>query len=251
MISGRFQILFLGLFLYTINGFGQKDETKPDKFPFVYATMGFQAPAGDLSERFGVSAEVGGGVGYKIQNNWMISAEATYIFGNDLKENPLENLLNSEYQIINQYGEYSEIRMRQAGMQLKASLGKIIPVSKLNRNSGIFIRGSLGLLQHKIYIENVGNNTPQVLDIYRKGYDRMCNGLSVSEFVGWQNFSNEGGMHFLVGFEFTQGFTENRRTWDYATNSKIEGQRLDLLYSIKVAWYIPFLKRQAKGYFYY
>ena len=97
----------------------------------------------------------------------------------------------------------------------------------------------------------MGNNTPQVLDDYRKGYDRLTNGLSVSEFVGWQNFGDKSAYHFMIGFEFTQAWTKNRRTWDYATNTKLDNPRLDLLYTFKVAWFIPFRKREVTGYFYY
>jgi len=247
------QNILIGLLIavFALNVSAQNSESKPEGFPFVYATYSFQVPSGDLQKRFGVSSEIGGGAGYKTSTNWVLGAEASYIFGNDLKENPLENIMNSNNQITNMYGEPSTIKMRQAGMQIKGTVGKIFPVSKNNGNSGIFIRGGVGLLQHKIYIENVGNNTPQVLGDYRKGYDRMCNGLSLSEFIGWQNFSNKGGYHFFVGFEFVQAWTKNRRAWDFSTNQKIEGQRLDLLYSIKIGWFIPFRKRQATGYFYY
>lgn len=241
--------LFLTFFV--LSTYAQNTDPKPENFPFVYATYSLQVPGGDLSDRFGVGSDIGGGVGYKTSGNWVFGAEASYIFGSDIKENPLENIMNSDLQITNMYGEPSQINMRQAGMQLKATFGKIIPILPSNKNSGIFLRGGIGFLQHKIYIENVGNNTPQVLGDYRKGYDRMTNGVAFSEFIGWQNFSNEGAYHFLVGFEFIQALTENRRTWDYATNQKLDGQRLDLIYSFKVAWFIPFRQRQSAGYFYY
>ena len=245
-----FIVIFLG-FSFVYKTAAQKTETKPESFPFVYGTYSFQAPGGDLSTRYNVSSEIGGGAGYKTSSNWIFGAEATYIFGTDVKENTLVNLLNSDNQITNMYGEPSQINMRQSGMQLKATIGKIIPVLPTNKNSGILIRANIGFLQHKIYIENVGNNTPQVLGNYRNGYDRMCNGFAVGEFIGWQNFSSNGAYHFLVGFEFTQAFTENRRAWDYATNQKIEDQRLDLIYALKLAWFIPFRQRQSSGYFYY
>jgi hypothetical protein len=229
----------------------QNSDANTENYPFIYATYSFQSPGGDLSKRFGVSSQIGGGAGYKSKSNWIIAAEAAYIFGSDLKENPIENLINSNNEITNMYGEPAQINMREAGMHLMITTGKIISINKQNPNSGIFIRGGLGLLQHKIYIENNGNNTPQILGEYRKGYDRLCNGLALSEFIGWQNFSNKGAYHFLIGFEFTQGFTKNRRTWDFATNSKMDESRFDQLYSIKAAWFIPIRQKQATGYFYY
>lgn len=247
----KYSLLSLLIIALAINSNAQKNESKPESFPYIFATYSLQAPGGDMSERFGISSDIGGGAGYKTKTNWMLGAEATYIFGNTVNENTLINLMNSYDQITNMYGEISEINVRQSGMQIKGSIGKIIPVLKNNKNSGIYIRGSLGLLHHKIYIENLGNNTPQILDDYRKGYDRLSNGLSVSEFVGWQNFSDKGAYHFMVGFEFVQAWTENRRTWDYSSNQKLDNKRLDLLYTFKVSWFIPFRQKEATGYFYY
>ncbi|MBI9068044.1 MAG: hypothetical protein JEZ09_12180 [Salinivirgaceae bacterium] len=244
-------IFALSLFVLSVCKLSAQTTDKKEKYPFVYVCSSVQIPGGDLKDRFGTSFDIGGGLGYKFKSNIILGIESTYIFGNDVKENPLEGLLNQFNQITNMYGEISDITMRQDGLQIKATAGKIFPVFGSNQNSGIYLRGSFGFLQHKIYIENQGNNTPQVLDDYRKGYDRLCNGLMVSEFVGWQNFSSKSAMHFLIGFEISQAWTQNRRSWDFATNQKIDAQRLDLLYTFKIAYYIPFYKREATNYFYY
>lgn len=233
-------------------GFAQNNnKKKAEAFPFAYATTSFQQPGGDMADRFGNSWDIGGGLGYKLSSNFIFGVESTYIFGENVKQNTLEGLLNQFDQITNIYGDVSEITMRQAGFQVKVTAGKILPVFGSNANSGFFIRGGLGLLQHKIYIENIHNNTPQVLDAYRKGYDRLCNGLMMSEFVGWQNFGTNTAYHFMLGFELSQAWTQNRRSWDYATNQKIDDSRLDLLYTVKFAYFIPFLKHDVTNYFYY
>lgn len=247
----RFFIIFLSILLSQLSIDAQALPVTSSKISYVYATYSLQKPDGDINKRFGISSDIGGGVGHKTKGNIMFGIEATYMFGNTIKENTLENITNSYNQITNMYGEVSDIVLRESGVQIKGSLGKIIPVLKDNKNSGIFIKGSIGFLQHKIYIESKGNNTPQVMGDYRKGYDRLCSGAMVSEFLGWQNFSNKGAYNFLVGFEFIQAKTKNRRTWDYATNKKINNNRLDLLYTFKVAWYIAFNKQQATEYFYY
>jgi hypothetical protein len=190
-------------------------------------------------------------MGYKTQNNWMFSAEATFLFTNNLNEDPLDSISGENGQIINRYGDYSRVYLSQRGWHAKITAGKIFPVFNSNANSGFFVKGSVGILQHRIFIDNKGNNAPQIVGDYVKGYDRMCYGLSVLEFVGWQNFSSKNGLHFFAGFEFTQGFTKNRRSWDFATNKKIDEQRIDLLYSFKIGWYIPMGKRQATNYYYY
>ncbi len=232
----------------TVNG---QSKEKKELFPYVYATYSLQIPSGDLVTDFGEGSEIGGGAGIKTKLNWMIGAEATLLFGGEVKQNTLEGLLNSSNQITNMYGEPGIISMRQSGFKVIGTLGKIISVFGVNQNSGILIRGNLGFLQHKIYIESDGNNVPQLMGDYVKGYDRLCNGMMVGEFIGWQNFSNNGAYHFIIGFEFTQAFTENRRDWDFATKQKIDDNRLDLIYALKLGYYIPFRQKQSTGYFYY
>jgi len=237
--------------LFMFESMGQTKDTR-ESFMYVYATYAFQIPGGDLSNDYGDGSDAGGGLGFKTKSGWMLGAEATYFFGNKVKNNTLEGLLNSDGQITTMYGEPGQIVMREAGYKVMGTLGKIIPVWGSNQNSGLYFRANAGFLQHKIYIESIGNNVPQVLGEYSKGYDRLCNGMMVGEFIGWQNFSENGAYHFIIGFEFTQAFTANRRSWDFVTNQKIDKQRLDLMYAIKLGYYIPlFRRKQSTAYFYY
>jgi hypothetical protein len=248
-----FWVLMLSALLIPLS-LKSQTEKKPEKlesFPYIYALYGFQMPGGDLADVYGAGNEAGGGAGFKTKTGCMLGLEASVFFGGEVKQNTLQELMNSDNQITNMYGEPGSINMRQTGFKVMGTLGKIFPVFGSNSNSGIFIRGNMGLLQHKIYIESVGNNIPQLSGDYVKGYDRLSNGLMIGEFVGWQNFSKNGAYHFILGFEFTQAFTENRRDWDYATYQKIDGKRLDLMYALKLGYYIPFRQKQSTGYFYY
>lgn len=248
------------LYLLTCISFGlfcstpalAQETSTGESIPFLYATYAAQMPGGNWAKQFGFSNEIGGGLGIKTKNNWMFSGEGTYLFGNNIKENPLLGITNSDGTITDIYGEEASIQLWQRGMQIKASFGKIVPVFNINANSGFYFKGSLGFLQHRTWIENRNNNTPQVQGDYQQGYDRLSNGLSFSEFIGWQNWSETKGFNFLIGFEFTQALTQNRRTWDFPTNSQINNQDLDLIYALKLAWYIPFKRKQSatKYYFY-
>lgn len=243
-------MLSLGIFLFPEKAYTQNDDSK-ESIPFVYATYSAQLPGGDLVQKFGFSSDIGAGAGIKTENNWMWTAEATYMFGNNIKENPLLSITNVNGTITDIYGEEAGIQLWQRGMHLKVTLGKIIPVFNAYSNSGLYLKGSIGFLQHKTWIENRNNNTPQIQGNYQQGYDRLCNGLALSQFIGWQNWSETKGFNFFAGFEFTQGFTQNRRTWDFPTNQKIDKQRLDLIYALKFAWYIPFKRKQSAKKYYY
>lgn len=242
-------VLFSSLLLFVCQGFAQNSQG--DAIPFIYATYGLSVPGGDLEERYGLYSDIGAGLGYKTSSNWIVGIEAVYLFSNNVKEDPLLGISNADGSITNMYGEAAQIYMRMSGTHMKVNLGKVIPVLANNKNSGIYLRAGVGFLQHKIFYSNTGNNTPQILGSYTKGYDRLCNGFALSEFVGWQQFSSEKSYHFFAGVEFTQGFTQNQRQWDFATNQKIAEARLDLSYTFRLGVLILLKSRPASDYYYF
>jgi hypothetical protein len=108
-----------------------------------------------------------------------------------------------------------------------------------------------GLLQHKIRIEVQDNNVPQLDGDYRKGYDRLTNGLALTEFVGYLHCGNNRLINFFAGIELTQAFTKSRRDWDFSTMRKDDSNRMDLLFGIKVGWFFPMYKHAATAYYIY
>jgi hypothetical protein len=83
------------------------------------------------------------------------------MFGGDVKETGiLDSLRNSDYRIIGINGAYSNITISQRGYFLLAKGGKVFPVFKRNRNSGIMVSGGVGFMQHKIRIAVPDNNVP-------------------------------------------------------------------------------------------
>jgi hypothetical protein len=245
------RLIVLIAFLNCIYLLEAQNKTEPEKMTFIYTTYALQIPGGDMADRFGINSDFGGGIGYKTKKNWIYSLDATIIFGNKLKEDPLEGIVTKHGQIIDMYGSYAPVAENERGLQIKMGFGRIIPVKKSNVNSGILIKGALGYIQHRIAISNSENSTPQIEGEYIYGYDRFCNGISVNEFIGWQQFGEKRPIHFMIGFEFTQAFTQNQRTWDFATNSKLKKNRIDLLNSLKIAIFIPIKQRNSTQYFYY
>ena len=72
-----------------------------------------------------------------------------------------------------------------------------------NSNSGILLMGGAGILQHKIRYEIPDNNAPQLSSEHKKGYDRLSNGPSISQFIGYVHFGNNRTINFHIGAEFT------------------------------------------------
>ncbi|MBU2018078.1 MAG: hypothetical protein KJ941_00410, partial [Bacteroidetes bacterium] len=121
-----------------------------------------------------------------------------------------------------------------------------------NGNSGIFVHGGLGYTAIKIRIETNDQVIPQLELNYRKGYDRLTNGLNIHQFVGYALMSNRGVLNFYGGFYFQQGFTRNARDifFDRPDDPVSKEIRQDFQAGLRLGWFIPIYKRLPKEYYY-
>ena len=220
----------------------------------VEVNYSFCIPGGNLADRFGVNSTIGAGLTYKLKSNWTIGAEISYLFGSNVKEDSILNHLRVQSGVIvNKYGEGAKewVTMAERGFYACLKFGKLIPVTKYNDNSGLIVSAGFGILQHKIHIENKDNNVPPVINDYKKGYDRLTNGFSLKEFVGYQHLSNNGYFNFYGGFEFYQSWTQCRRAFNFDTMQKDETKRKDFMYGIRIGWILPLYKKTPDKYYYY
>lgn len=219
----------------------------------VNAHYAFQVPGADMAEKFGVNSAVGVGLTYKLSNRIMLGAEVSYLFGSVIKRDStiLDGLRSSNGEIINEYGEYARIICSQRGFYAGAKIGYLIPVLGPNQNSGIVVELGCGLLQHHIRIENKDNNTPPVLGDYKKGYDRLSNGLAIKPFLGYQYLDNSKLINFYVGIEFYQAWTMCRRDFNFDTMSRDNTVNNDRLFSVKAGWILPIYRRAPEKFYYY
>lgn len=206
---------------------------------FSYA---YQLPGADLAQRFGNNYNLGGGLEYfTSESNLIFGIEGGYLFGNTVKFDVLDNLRNDEGFIIGNDKAPADIQLRQRGFYLGALIGKLFSLSSKNPRSGLRLTGSVGILQHKIRIQDdPSRSVPQLLDDYKKGYDRLSNGLAFNEFIGYQLLSQDRRINFYIGFEFTQAFTQNRRSINFDTRMKEDEKRFDMLYGFRAGWVLPF-----------
>ncbi|OFX57810.1 MAG: hypothetical protein A2046_02200 [Bacteroidetes bacterium GWA2_30_7] len=244
------KILYFTFFIFLFSELFSQSKDSSITFPMFSGSYSFQIPAGDLDERFGNSSSIGPSFMIKTKQNILLGVDFDFIFGNKINQpGVFDSILPSNGKFINKYGEFAKVLISERGFFLGGKIGKIIPIFKSNPNSGILITVRAGLLQHKIRIDNEDNNVPQILEDYKKGYDRLTNGFSVSEFIGYMYFSKSQFANFYAGFEFYQAWTENRRTIDFATMKHDEMQRKDYLYTIKVGLIIPIRKRSTNVYY--
>lgn len=240
-----------------LNPFNLKAQKTIDSaitFPMFSASFMVQFPGGDMAKRYGVNSNIGGSFMMKFKNSLMWEINANYIFGNELRGDAttiFENIETSGGEVINKYGEYAKVSTYERGYFIGTRLGMVFPFLQANPNSGPVVMIGGGLLQHKIRIENDGNNAPQILGDYKKGYDKMSYGFSASEFIGYINFSKSQLLNFYIGIELYQGWTKGGRSYDFTLMKKDTQKRFDLLYSIKAGWIIPIYKRIPDKYYYY
>ena len=230
-----------------------RDSTLPGALIHAYA--GYHLPGADLADRFGNNFSAGAGVLGKLRNSIFFGLSATFLTGGKVKEDTILNgISTADGRLIGSQGVQADISLQERGFNIQMHAGKLFPWIGPNPNSGVLFLAGVGILQHKIrieYLQNEANNiVPALEGDYRKGYDRLSNGVSISEFVAYLNSSNNKLVNFYVGFEAIQAFTQNRRDWNLDAGAKDAQPRLDLMFGLKFGWYFP-IYRQHKGKVFY
>ncbi|MCX7861743.1 MAG: hypothetical protein N2449_01965 [Bacteroidales bacterium] len=250
------QKFFLVLLLTsnTIVFFAQKSIDEKISFPMISSSFMIQIPGADMATQFGTNANIGGSFLWKLKNNFIFELNANHIFGSKLKGDAahiFDSIKTSNGMIINMHGEYAKVRTFERGFFVGFRMGYIINFKKPNPNSGLMLMMGAGHLQHKIRIENDGNNAPQIINEYKLGYDKMRYGLSLSQFIGYVYFSKSQVLNFYIGTEFYQAWTKSGRSWDFNLMKKDENKYFDVLYSLKFGWIIPIYSKAPQQYYFY
>jgi hypothetical protein len=209
------------------------------------------APAGDMNDRFGLTTNVGIGFLRKTKSNLFWGAEVNYLSGSTVKEKyVLDGLKTERNQIININGNYADVRTFERGFSTYAKVGKLFPVFNSNKNSGVLLMVGLGFLQHKIHIEVLDDNVLALSSENRKGYDRLSNGLSLQQFIGYYYLHQRYLYNFYIGVDLSQSFTQNRRDWDVYAQRKLDESRKDYLNGLKIGLVFPLYKRMPKEFYF-
>lgn len=245
-------ILLVFTLLFCLQSFSQKITRDSATGIFsISAAYGFFVPGGDLKDRFGNNSTIGAAILYKTKSNWLLGLDWNYIFGDNIKENNiLDSISTDDGFVIDGNGYPAVISLYERGFLTSVKFGKLVPLGPKNTNSGVVFLGSIGLLQHKIRIYNSDGAAHQVNGDYVKGYDRLTNGLSVSEYLGYMFYGKRNRVNFYSGFEFTQAWTQNRRSFNFDTQSRDNSKRLDLLYGVKIGWMIPINSSKPQSYYF-
>jgi len=219
-----------------------------DKAILFHVTVGGHIPGADMAKRFGLDGSIGGRLEFISKSNWIIGAEGEFFFGNDVRENPLKILELTDGYVIGNDGLPASIYLLERGYGGDGYIGKLFPTGK--KRSGIRVTLGGGFMRHKIRIQDDTRSVTQITSDYQKGYDRFTGGLALNQFVGWQQVGKNKRVNFTIGFECIQGFTNTLRSWDFNEMRKLDDQRFDLRFGLRMSWILPFYLTKSDEIYY-
>ncbi len=246
----RIITLLIGLFLNILGNAQNEIKDSSILITSIRFSYAAQIPGGNLVNRFGMNNNLGLHTDVKFKNGLLAGIEGNFLFGRNVKEDPLIFLRTSSGDIISQDGTYAKVLMYERGFAINLYGGYLLKKLNPNPNSGILFKVGVGFLQHKIRIENNQNKVVSLQGDYKKGYDRLTNGLGTNLFLGYQFLSNSRLVNFFGGFEFYNAFTMNRRSWNIDQMRKDDTKRIDQLLGIRVGWILLLYRRAPKQFYY-
>ena len=245
------RILILLFFICSII-FCQESNKEKNDILFISVNHTFQIPAGDLAKRFGSNSDISLTASYKTHNDWIFEINGGVLFGPTVKEDNLFNAINGDNgTLISQNGEIPTIRLFQRGGHIDISSGKYFSLNSEKSESGIVLSIGTGYIYHKIFIETLTTELPQLNEELIKGYDRLSGGLLTKQFIGYLHFSKKTNIRYLIGLECIQAFTKDLRGYNYTTQTYVTGNRRDYLFGVKCGFIVPIKQRQQERYYYY
>lgn len=213
-----------------------------------------QLPAADFAKRFGLGSNLRLEFHRLLPNNLMWGVSAGALVGNQVRETDIaSNLTTAQGEIIDENGNFAVLELQERGITAMAHIAKIYVLKGIspNQNSGLVVQGGIGFVQHKINIYSSGGYVPQLSGAYKKGYDRLTNGVALQQSIGYQNLSNNRRKNFYAGIDLIESLTKNRRSYNFNTQTADNKLRLDIMIGLKIGFILPLYKKFADEYISY
>ncbi|MBM3919092.1 MAG: hypothetical protein FJ344_06290 [Sphingomonadales bacterium] len=221
--------------------------TTPLSISSVQTHMGILMTAGDLAQRFGAAGQVGLDFCRIAQGKWLMGGSITHLFSNSVREQDIfSNISTESGDVITRDGVFEDYRLRLFGWLMSARIGRLILFDPSRPNRGLSIELGVGIMQHKIRIETPVLNSPQLSADYKRGYDRLSNGLCLSPALGYLHYAPNRRINYFIRLEGNLAQTRNRRTVNYDTGLPDHRLRRDALWGVRAGWILPLYRRAEK-----
>lgn len=221
---------------------------------FIFsASYAFQFPTADNKDYFGFNSNIGGGILYKTDKNWIHNLNGHFIFGDQVhnREALFHMISTSTGEIIDGDGTFTSLALFQRGYHFNIQSGKLINILAPNPNSGFFIQAGVGYLSHHIRIESQFGTAPQIEGDYGKGYDKMRGGIALSAQAGYLLMSNSRILNLSLSAEYIHAWTNSQRDYSFDTMAKDENKYNDSYFGLRLSWMIPTYRRAPQKYYYF
>ena len=195
---------------------------------------------------------------YKLHSNWVFGIEGNLYFGNDnfqYREQRLSHIYSNGVVIGNGGGD-AGVEAFNRGLSFIGNAGKIIPLSKKNANSGLFLSLGAGFTQNQVVFSVQAEEAPQLDGDYANLYDHQQRGAILAENIGyWYMNSSHVYLNFMITLEMQQWFT--RSTRDYVIDNymgisgKDNNSYFTPIYMLKLVWMFPLTGKTSHEYFYF
>ncbi len=233
-------LIFLSLSLY-----GQKEKLPFDSYKSwdFQISYGIQTPVGELAKRFGYNLNIGGTIRHRwTKQRYFAGVEAYYLFGRRVKENTVAWLYNEEGHIFGWSADGGfdvPLLLRARGFYTGISGGRLFSLNERHTN---YLRIGLGagFLQHKIHFVDDSRSLAQLFGDYGKGLDRLTYGWALHEGLAFEHMSPKNRFNYFLALEMTEGFTRNRRSWNYDTMERDTHLRLDMLVGLRFGYFFSY-----------
>lgn len=246
--------LLLSFVAISFYSFGQISVRDSSIFiPSIGMHYSYHIPYGELVNQYGNFSAIGADFTLKFQKQIVLGVGFEYYFSDNVSNSIpyFKDITNDHGYIIDGNGQFAEVFLYHRGFNIQVFTGYQFNFLSPNPNSGPFIQIGVGLMQYWTRIENPDMTAPQIKGDYKKMYDRLTNGLSLSQFIGYRYLGDRNLTNFYAGFEFTQGFVQNRRDYNADYDSSSPLQYTATMIGFKVGWIIPLYNKVPKKYYYY
>ena len=185
-------------------------------------------------------------------NNIFYGIQGNYLFSDNVKDTTVfDNITTSTGAIIGGNGQYANVNLMERGFDAHLFIGYALHFNEQNL-SGLYFSGGIGFLQHKIFIDTKNQNTPQLDEDYKKGYDRLTNGISSKWEATYRYYDKSEKFQLYAGLNMTLAYTSIQREYQFDNKRYIpKTKNWDESLGIKVGVIIPVNRKNEEEFHYY